>query len=104
MLAFSCSSVAGRVPFLSFQIQQNYAELNIVVDFAARRGGEAAAEQDPCFLVRLRLLWYLFTPRSAHSKWRGEPLCHLGVFREVEAVRIVRGVHQIFSSDRKSVV
>ena len=98
MLAFSCSSVAGRVPFLSFQIQQNYAELNIVVDFAARRGGEAAAEQDPCFLVRLRLLWYLFTPRSAHSKWRGEPLCHLGVFREVEAVRIVRGVHQIFSS------
>ena len=77
MLAFSCTSTVGRVPFLSSQIQQNYAELNIVVDLAAGRRGEADAEQDPCSLVRLRLQRYLFTPRSARSKWRGEPLCHL---------------------------
>lgn len=41
---------------------------DIVVDVAARREGEADAERDPRFPVRLRRLQYLCTPASPHFK------------------------------------
>ena len=44
----------GIVPFLLFQTQLN--------DLEPRRGAEADADGDPCCLVRLSLLWCLFTP------------------------------------------